>query len=726
MSFASLYLRELRRLVLSRMVWIVTALSLCGPLLGYAFYTPVIDVTANGKYIANPVLAGALVSALLWALLMLLESDRISRAKADVLVDAAVSPIRMAVVRLLALQTLAATAVLLCALVYLPYTMRGVGLLFDGVLYARSYLILMLPTVWISILLAAAVHQIARRVELAVLLYAGIVYISVSRIAANSFFARWINPLFVDYAFSDGFTNEHTFRIAVYTRLLWLALSAGLFVLSLLCVRRYQKGLMGSFLVGLRKAYLLPFAAVLLCGGGLLWVFQPFVNHGPYEYMYDIYDSMGNGAYASKASFDITAKPNGIVSGTLTYYVTKLTDDGTPDFISFDPGYAIKSITCDGEEIPFKMLNNDVNDHRDTEFVLPARGGMTVVIEYAGMPKLLRCFSPGSWHNISAPEYVSLSNSSSVPGHASFRLPRSASLTLTIDESLTPILDHNRLTRSTDNGDGTKTWEAACDGWGFWMTACEYNSREFQAAGVTVQFMYSKKYEKSIEANNVEQAITDVMDFCSAHFGPLRFTNYGRLMMVQRGGNGGGNAGAGWVEWDEPIFSDMNLNDPYRGGSAQEVFAHELIHEWWGGLGVYSGYEGIWSDEGLTVYSTYRLMKEKYGALYAKQNYIDVWQAAIDAQNRGYYYRYPEMLDVLPEQYQAELKAGENQINQYCRMPMMILKAEQLIGGEEAMDAILRNAQAEFATRPDKFDNPYTFQQFLDACGLSEEDLRLE
>ena len=69
--------------------------------------------------------------------------------------------------------------------------------------------------------------------------------------------------------------------------------------------------------------------------------------------------------------------------------------------------------------------------------------------------------------------------------------------------------------------------------------------------------------------------------------------------------------------------------------------AHEIIHQWWGlGAMFDDDYEGEWSSEGLTVYTTYRLMKEKYGDEYAKKNYIEVWQKAVEDRNRNFY-RHP-------------------------------------------------------------------------------------
>ncbi len=728
MKFFSLYRVELRRLTLSKFVWVTAALSLCGPLFGYTLFLQVLfSGTMTNQYIANPVLAGTVIGALLWAILALLESDRIYRAKTDVLMEVVIPPVRMALSRMLALLTLSTITALLCALVYLPYTIRQINYLFDAGLYAGSFLILLLPTWWISILFASALYQITRRVELSGLLFAGFVYFSFSNYMRSNYFAHWLNPIIV--SFSDGFSNAFTLRLSFYTRVLWLVLAGGVWVFSLLCIRRYQKRLPGSFVCGLKKVHLPLISAVLLCAGVMLWIWQPFVNHAPYEWNNDFYSSIHySSSEVTHAVYKLAAGTSGSVSGSATYTINKT--DNLQESIWLDPGYRITSVTCNSKDVAFHTRDNDINEFRETTFTVPEGDGEELIIRYQGMPQMLRCFLPVSWDNSSSGDYVSLSNAATVPTFTSFHLPAQYDLELILPEKLTPIVEHKLLANDTQNTDRTRTWtETDFQGWLSWITACDYGSVQFQAAGATIDLLYSKKYDQNIKKYDIPQSIADVMNYCTTHLGPLSFVDNGKLLMVQRASSiagGGGNAGAGWVEWTEDIFTEKNLSDPTKGASAAEVFAHEIIHEWWGGLGVYSQDDGLWSDEGLDVYTTYRLMKEKYGALYAQQNYVDVWQAAVDEQDRGYYYRHPEMLSKLPAKYQAELQSKAMGINKYSRMPLMILKAEQLVGGEANMDKILQSIQQKYAQDPNKYANPFTYQQFLDACGLKERDLILE
>ena len=89
----------------------------------------------------------------------------------------------------------------------------------------------------------------------------------------------------------------------------------------------------------------------------------------------------------------------------------------------------------------------------------------------------------------------------------------------------------------------------------------------------------------------------------------------------------------------------------------------------------------------------------------------------------NFYVRNPAYLERLPEEKQLEVLGSLTHVRQYCEMPLKILKAEQLVGGEEAMDKILYEL---FNRELDPY-NPYlTYQNFLDACGLREEDLNLD
>ena len=185
----------------------------------------------------------------------------------------------------------------------------------------------------------------------------------------------------------------------------------------------------------------------------------------------------------------------------------------------------------------------------------------------------------------------------------------------------------------------------------------------------------------------------------------------------------------GSATWMENILTPETLKDEKRGASAKEVFIHELIHHWWGGYGVSFEEEEIWGCEGMTVYSTYRLVKELYGEEYAKKYYVEKWIEAVRQQDRNFYNRHPEYLDRLPEAMKNKIRESNSGVNQYNRMPLMLLKAEQLLGGEAEMDALLSRIYKEQVT--DRLEageelTDYAFDDFLRDSGLTEEELQVD
>ena len=129
-----------------------------------------------------------------------------------------------------------------------------------------------------------------------------------------------------------------------------------------------------------------------------------------------------------------------------------------------------------------------------------------------------------------------------------------------------------------------------------------------------------------------------------------------------------------------------------------------------------------WSAEGLTVYTTYRIVKELYGEDYAREHYIDQWQQTVDDYYLNFYVRCPQYLEKLPENLQLAISNSLSQVRQYNEMPLKILKAEQLVGGEAAMDRILRDL---FNRELDPACPYLTYEEFLSAFALTEEDLNL-
>ena len=76
---------------------------------------------------------------------------------------------------------------------------------------------------------------------------------------------------------------------------------------------------------------------------------------------------------------------------------------------------------------------------------------------------------------------------------------------------------------------------------------------------------------------------------------------------------------------------------------------------------------------------------------------------------------------MLPEGERFSISNSLSGMRQYSEMPLKLLKAEQLVGGEEAMDQVLRDL---FNREIDPIYPYLTYDEFLSACALTEEEFK--
>lgn len=141
MKTMRLFPLELKRLLQSRLTWLMMALAVLSPVLGLVLYKPATSTTMLSMYLANPAIAGGVAGAILFGLLTIFELDRACRSRVDILTDAVVSPLTTALTRLLALLTAAVLTVGLTMLVWLPISAGLIGAVFTGANYVLAYLL---------------------------------------------------------------------------------------------------------------------------------------------------------------------------------------------------------------------------------------------------------------------------------------------------------------------------------------------------------------------------------------------------------------------------------------------------------------------------------------------------------------------------------------------------------------------------------------------------------
>ena len=726
MKTMRLFPLELRRLLQSRLTWLIMALTVLSPVLGLVLYKPATSTTMLSMYLANPAIAGGAAGAILFGLLAIFELDRARRSRVDILTDAVVSPLTTALTRLLALLTAAVLTAGLTMLVWLPISAGLIGSVFTGVNFLLAYLLLMGLALPLGILVAAAAYQFTRRADLSMVLFIAFCALSLTVWSAD-WQLCWLNPCV--WALSDDFSNFRVFRSVAWMRLTWLAALAGVWTVSYLCIRQYGKGIFGSLARSVRRIYRPAVALALLACSGTAYAAQPFIdNSNPDLTVMSFYEiPYAEGVtFLSRSAQVFPDTDAGTVTGRASYRFQNTS--GQEQSISFgiNPGYTISNVQVGGTDVPFTVSDYQEYNEALLEVTIPAEEEVELTMEYSGFPQESMATMQGGKELSS--EYLCLENSALsprvmnvLPGEAGYP----AEIEITLPASMIAIpFSSSEAEVLSENEDGTRTWRYEANSAGGILYAGDYICEQIEAGGMTIEFYYGRKHQSVMEAAGAADAVKAVVDYCTEHYGTLSFGTGETLKLIQSRVAGGGYAVGGASLLDEADFTIANLEDTSKGAVPGETFIHELVHQWWGLGNMFDTVDSTspWSAEGLTVYTTYRIVKELYGEDYAREHYVDQWQQAVDDYYLNFYVRHPEYLEMLPENEQLAISNSLSQVRQYNEMPLKILKAEQLVGGEEAMDQILHDL---FNRELDPMYPYLTYQEFLDACHLTEEDLNL-
>ena len=720
---------EVSRLLQSRLTWLILLLTVISPVAGLTLYKSATAETMLSMYLANPAIAGGVVSGILFGLLTIYEMDRSGRSRVDILMNAIVSPMRSALIRMLAPIVTSLLGLFLTMLIWLPVTFAQAGSVLDMTNYCLAYLLFMGLALPCSILVSAACYQFTQRADLSIVLFVAFAGLSLT-IWSDNWQMCWLNPCV--WALSDDFTNFRIFRSVAYMRLTWLAALSGVWILSWCCIRQHGKGILGSLLRSSRRVYRPVIAVLLIACSGAAYAAQPIVDHSnPDETAMSFLEiPYLEGVVCTERTAEVY--PNtaaGTVTGRAAYRFLNASGQAQTAAFGITPGYTVSSVKANGADVPFSVGDYQEFNEAMLEAEIPAAEDVELVVEYSGFPQESRNMSEMQGSAEISDEYICLQNAALAPRLMNVMPDESmypATIEITLPKGMTVIpFCASEAEIVTEHEDGTATWRYEDNGTGGILYAGDYICEEIEAGGITIEFYYGRKHQSVMESAGAVDAVRAVVDYCTEHYGPLSFGMGDTLKLIQSRVTGGGYAADGASLLDEADFTAANLGDTGKGAGSGEVMIHELVHQWWGLANMFdsSNETDPWSAEGLTVYTTYRIVKELYGEDYAKQYYIDQWQKEVDDYYLNFYVRNPEYLERLPEEKRLEVLGSLTHVRQYCEMPMKILKAEQLVGGEEAMDQILHEL---FNRELDPY-NPYlTYQNFLDACGLGEEDLNLD
>ncbi|MDO5377311.1 MAG: M1 family aminopeptidase [Clostridia bacterium] len=728
-AFVRLFPSALARLLRGRGARLALCAAALSPLFGLAVHSAGTETDA-ALYLASPAVGGALAGGLAFALLALRILGHEQRSGMEALAGSAVSPLLMGCVRTAALLLLSLLGGMAASLTLLLLALRGLGSLFSLREYACTCALFLLPAFPFAVLAASALMQLTRRGGLALFALAAVTMASYPAQETGAYLACFLVP--PPSVFSSALGNATVFRLAAYSRFMWLALLLGAWLLSLMTVREHGLGPVRSLLLHSRFPALPACAAGLLLFGALVLRAQPYMDHaappeldlssetgGSYAFSYGEAEEAQPVTLLSTSS-EVTLEPSlGLLSSRVVYRLQNESGEEQPLTLSLNPGYTVDAVTANGVPLPFADLQNDYYvGLKDVRLTLPADKTVELAVSYHGSPKL-----PGGTgllfiYQEITPTYVALMTGDTAPS-LSVQTAEDCRFTarVTLPESMA-LVSSGETPKTLELSGGLATYTLSGAGRGPLLFAGDYMTLPVEGVSFPASFSFGRALGRLLAEIDIQSLLRDTLSFCEAMLGPLPYGEQNPLHVVMTSAHMmGGGASQNVSFMGETCFTSANLANAVKGATDAEVIAHELIHQWWGiARYVLDEEHPAFTAEALTSYTTYRLMRELHGEAYAREHYVDVWQEQVRELDSSFYMQNPQYVDALPADAQAALGATIFDTNVYARAPLSIYCAEQLIG-TQALDAALR---ALFEDTAQPF---VTWQGFLDACGITQAQL---
>lgn len=740
---------EVWRLLRTRRTWLFLAVFILAPL---ACVTGLLELgmSAGGGMttvlVLKPAQRAVFVSGLAAALFVLMELQKAQQNNMDTILDAASLPVRRTLRQTAALLIVCLLAFLAAMLLVVPYTAVTMGPVFRPVPFAAAWGVLYFGGILIVALLSCGIYLLTRSMAFSFLLVGGLIaaaYALNSSHKSVSFLLYWLQSGV--FTFSDATASRLQVELIVYIRLFWLCISAAVFLLGMCAVRRYGLNL-GRSLARSARRVLPVLAILLLCGAALLMALhQPFFDNGPIlEHSQSVDPETGIVVYQSddssftvddggqsavmlrsaRAEFWVNTKA-GVLDGVYTCTASSPQHPMQDLAFSMAPGVDIYEVTLNGK--PVEYAKNRLDNFQTSVYHLqiPLVTDGELCIRYSGVLRNSRGNGRQTRMYGITEEFVFLANYFPAAMSGAIR----TACTMHLPEGLTPLIAEVSLSRLEPQQDGYETYRFESFGYD-WVFAGDYLIEEFEAGGMQVRFAYLRGRQEVIRETRAADTVADVINFFAETFGPL---DYGDQPMVIAELDGSMVTG-GWGLGSMSVFGEgLFMGAVYKGdegavshegGSGIGVAVHEIAHQWWGwspdGVNLPEEPNTPWSGEGLTVYSSYLYMKSRFGEDFARENYIDRWRENTARMQNAFYLNHLEFASGLPQNDAAEIYSAFSSTTRYDMMPMLLLKAEALVGGEEAFLEKLREIHAQYGGRTLGYD------RFLIELGLTREEMVLD
>ena len=753
-----IYKRELKRLLGLRTIYafllIMAASAAVGAYYDIDILSPQRDNVTAASMLLDSAKGSALIGSIAFAFFTILEMNRDTRLRVSLIVTSCTDSNLIIVPRILAVITtglIGAVISLLSGFIALHRQIPAGGL----ALLLFSFGLITFAAILFTVFISSGIYLICQRVELGMMLYIGLLYMGIS--TDNNYLLNWITTYVEHY--SDHFGNWQAVRLILWNRLLWLLISLTVFLLGLLCERRYGYKLFKSFSINLKRRTMTLALCMLFTVSAVVYVFEPlFTNEAsPEAQNLANYERLSKGlkevsAYDSICINTSQDKRMKIVScylqiiidphkGSLDGYnkllIEKTIEGSGLICFRLEKGLNIKKILLNGANAHWGTLNENIYN-----VPIPDQGDFTLELWYEGMPENRGYLHQGSPDYTISKTYVYLANEACMPipcfyvikdtGYRRFmesKIDFRSAITLP-DDFVAATTGETSVVSTADGS--MKTWTST-----FVMQKIPFitiNASPYyvvtkcQVIGKTMELYCVKPGNNSVSDPN--EIITSALKYYTQWLGSSSL-KFNTLKLVERHINEDAElSDTNIVYIDESVFSKTGTDS----GNAQSMdeicsLVSQVCRIWWGSytLSISSKQDDsvskaelfsaifpddTWGSAQLIEYCTYQYILDTYGEDSAK--IIEAsWKADVRLVLNNFYYENPQYLTVVPESFIDEVIRDINNIRYKKLIPL-----KMLIAARQHEDTWWHDKIAVLA---EKFVETQNLSLFLEALEFTKE-----
>lgn len=744
---------RLKRTWLFIFILSITPILLCTDLLGLG--TRYFTGTMTDVLMLEPAKLAVFVGSFTTLFLTLLTMQRTIKFRMNSIIESTTDPMLNHLRQTMAIMLVACFSLLISFCVLLPYTAIFMRSIFSVKSFLSCWILIYLGGIIITILFAAGLFMLTRNFEISFLIVGSMIILSEFNGQFNNFLCYWLQTNL--FTFSDVTGGQLQIDIILYSRAVWVLISSGIYVLGLACVRKYGQNLFLTFIRNSKKVVLPLFMVMLIISGGFLAHNQPFFDNGPFlrnvttvdpktglvstntDQNSFIIDSTQNSSViitSGKADITIDTQKR-LLSGVAVFTIKNPLgwEEDVP--LTISPGLEIKEVVESAVNVNKAQTKASTNSvkinfkkNKDDNFMasvyhlkLTAARSAVLRIVYEGSLKNRKDTQMNQ--NGITDEYVFINQ---LYPRLSVNSLQEVTCTLTLPEKLTPLMPSTEFTETAAQKEGYRTYTFSSP-YPQWLIAGDYVVENLKAGGLNIKFAYFKKAEQIMKKNKASQVVGDAVNFFTRKFGALDF--HGQPLIIAELD---ASVSGGWAIGNMSMFAeDMFAGSQYKanpdlanqeGGSGIGVAVHEIAHQWWGWGPSSALIQGDgtspWSAEGLTCYSTYLYLKERFGEDYAKREITDPWMLNTKKMQNAFYISNLQYINKMSNKDAATIYQKYASSTLYDVMPYLLMKAANLSGGE---DTFVKKLSGLYQSYNGKI---LSYNEFLSYMHLTKEEMKID